>query len=60
MVEAVRDDDLDRIRADHDPDILMFDVPPPLLSRVLDMATRETFFAWQAAGRIRFSRRGHN
>jgi uncharacterized protein (TIGR02246 family) len=48
--KAVRDEDLDRIRADHDPDILMFDVPPPLLSRGLDayMATWQTFFAWQA------------
>src|SRR5712671_5602379 len=35
------------IRADHDPGILMFDVPPPLFSRGLDdyMATWETFFS---------------
>jgi ketosteroid isomerase-like protein len=35
------------IRANHDPDILMFDVPPPFLSRGLDayMATWETFFS---------------
>ena len=48
--KAVRDQDLVGIRADHDPDILMFDVPPPFLSRGLDayMATWETFFAWQA------------
>ena len=48
--KAVRDEDLAGIRADHDPEILMFDVPPPFLSRGLDayMATWETFFAWQA------------
>ena len=48
--KAVRDEDLAAIRADHDPEILMFDVPPPFLSRGLDayMATWETFFAWQA------------
>jgi ketosteroid isomerase-like protein len=35
------------IGADHDPDILMFDVPPPFLSRGLDayMATWTTFLA---------------
>jgi uncharacterized protein (TIGR02246 family) len=48
--KAVRDQDIEGIRADHDPDILMFDVPPPFLSHGLDayMATWETFFAWQA------------
>jgi uncharacterized protein (TIGR02246 family) len=48
--EAVRDENLAGIRADHDPDILMFDVPPPFLSRGLDayMATWQTFFTWQA------------
>ena len=47
---AVRDESLAGIRADHDPDILMFDVPPPFLSRGLDayMATWRTFFSWQA------------
>jgi len=32
---------------DHDPNILMFDVPPPFLSRGLDqyMATWEKFFS---------------
>jgi len=47
---AVRDENLAGIRADHDPDILMFDVPPPFLSRGLDpyMATWQTFFSWQA------------
>jgi uncharacterized protein (TIGR02246 family) len=47
--KAVREEDRAAIRADHDPDILMFDVPPPFLSRGLDayMATWETFFAFQ-------------
>jgi uncharacterized protein (TIGR02246 family) len=46
--KAVRDEDLEGIRADHDPAILMFDVPPPLLARGLDayMATWKTFFDW--------------
>jgi uncharacterized protein (TIGR02246 family) len=45
--EAVREENRAAIRADHDPGILMFDVPPPFLSRGLDeyMATWETFFA---------------
>lgn len=45
--EAVRREDLNAIRADHDPDILMFDVPPPFLSRGLDayMATWRLFFS---------------
>lgn len=45
--EAVRREDLTGIRADHDPDILMFDVPPPFLSRGLDayMATWRLFFS---------------
>jgi ketosteroid isomerase-like protein len=34
--KAVRDENLPGIRANHDPDILMFDVPPPFLSRGLD------------------------
>ena len=44
---AVRREDLTAIRADHDPDILMFDVPPPFLSRGLDayMATWRLFFS---------------
>jgi ketosteroid isomerase-like protein len=47
---AVRNEDLAGIRADHDPDMLMFDVPPPFLSRGLDayMATWQPFFAMQA------------
>ena len=45
--EAVRREDLTAIRADHDPDILMFDVPPPFLSRGMDayMATWRLFFS---------------
>jgi uncharacterized protein (TIGR02246 family) len=45
--EAVRNKNRAGIRADHDADILMFDVPPPILSRGLDayMATWETFFS---------------
>src|ERR1700753_3667462 len=45
--KAVRDKDRAGIRADHDPGILMFDVPPPFLSEGLDayMATWETFFS---------------
>jgi ketosteroid isomerase-like protein len=44
---AVREENREAIRADHDPGILMFDVPPPFLSRGLEayMATWETFFA---------------
>jgi uncharacterized protein (TIGR02246 family) len=45
--EAVREENRAAIRADHDPGILMFDVPPPLFSRGLDayMATWEMFFS---------------
>jgi uncharacterized protein (TIGR02246 family) len=44
---AVRDQDRTSVAAHHDPDMLMFDVPPPFLSRGLDayMATWETFFS---------------
>src|SRR5215469_16056108 len=43
---AVRAKDYAAIRADHDPDMLMFDVPPPLQSRGIDqyMATWDLFF----------------
>ncbi len=46
--KAVREENRAGIRADHDSDMLMFDVPPPLLSRGLDayMATWEKFFLW--------------
>jgi uncharacterized protein (TIGR02246 family) len=42
---AVREENRAGIRADHDSDILMFDVPPPFLSRGMDayMATWEEF-----------------
>ena len=45
--EAVRREDLAAIRADHDANILMFDVPPPFLSRGIDdyMATWRLFFS---------------
>jgi uncharacterized protein (TIGR02246 family) len=45
--EAVRSQDLATIRAHHDANILMFDVPPPFLSRGIDayMATWQLFFA---------------
>ncbi|HEX5125890.1 MAG TPA: nuclear transport factor 2 family protein [Rhodocyclaceae bacterium] len=48
--QAVRDEDLAGIRADHDADVLMFDVPPPFMSRGIEayMATWDTFFALQA------------
>jgi uncharacterized protein (TIGR02246 family) len=44
---AVREENRAAIRLDHDSDILMFDVPPPFLSRGLDayMTTWETFFS---------------
>jgi ketosteroid isomerase-like protein len=49
-LKAIRNEDRAGIRANHDPDILMFDVPPPFSSRGLDayMATWDTFFLWQA------------
>ena len=45
--KAVREENRAAIRADHDPSILMFDVPPPFLLRGLDdyMATWEKFFS---------------
>jgi uncharacterized protein (TIGR02246 family) len=48
--KAVREEDLPGIRANHDPDILMFDVPPPFVSRGLEayMATWKIFFPCQA------------
>jgi ketosteroid isomerase-like protein len=44
---AVCEEDRAAIRQDHDPDMLMFDVPPPLVSRGLEayMATWDMFFA---------------
>jgi uncharacterized protein (TIGR02246 family) len=50
---AVHAGDLDGVLADHDDDIVMFDVPPPEIGvRGID-AYRETwppFFEWQAQG----------
>jgi len=45
--QAVPDQNMDSIRADHDPDILLFDVPLPLLSRSLEayMASWEAFLS---------------
>ncbi len=44
--KAEREHDLAGIRADHDPQILILDVPPPFQSRGLDayMATWTMFF----------------
>ena len=46
--KAVREQNLAGIRADHDSEILMFDVPPPLFSQGLDayVATWERFLSW--------------
>ena len=53
--DAVHAGDLDRVLADHDADIVMFDVPPPFEGvRGID-AYRETwppFFEWQRAGAV--------
>lgn len=45
--DAVREHDYDGILADHDPDIVMFDVPPPIRSRGIDEYRRtwDLFFA---------------
>jgi uncharacterized protein (TIGR02246 family) len=45
--KAVREEDRAGIRANHDSDMLMFDVPPPFLSQGLDayMKTWELFFS---------------
>jgi len=45
---AVRRKDLPAILRDHSPDIVMFDVPPPLQSKGIDAYTRtwDVFFAW--------------
>ena len=52
---AVHEGDLATVLADHDPDILMFDVPPPEQGVRGIEAYRETwpgFFAWQASGAV--------
>jgi uncharacterized protein (TIGR02246 family) len=45
---AVRAKDLDGIMANHSPEILMFDVPPPAQSKGIDAyrKTWDVFFAW--------------
>lgn len=45
--KAVREQDIAGIRADHDSEVLMFDVPPPMFTTGLDayMWTWERFFA---------------
>jgi ketosteroid isomerase-like protein len=45
--KAVREENRTGIYADRDPEMLMFDVPPPFLSRGLDayMATWDKFFS---------------
>jgi len=46
--KAVREENRAGIRADHDSEMLMFDVPPPFLSRGLDayMKTWDAFLSW--------------
>ena len=46
--KAVREQNKAGIRADHDSEVLMYDVPPPFLSQGLDayMSTWETFLSW--------------
>jgi uncharacterized protein (TIGR02246 family) len=53
--KAVREENREGIRADHDSEMLMFDVPLPFLSRGLDayMATWEMFFS-RAEKPVRF------
>jgi uncharacterized protein (TIGR02246 family) len=48
--QAVRHEDAAGIRANHSEDLLMFDVPPPFLSRGLDayMETWKIFYPSQA------------
>lgn len=47
--KAVRDENRAEIRAHHDADLLMFDVPPPLVSRGIDayMETWKLFYSSQ-------------
>ena len=48
---AVRRKDMDAILRDHAPDVVMFDVPPPLESRGIEAykGTWALFFAWSRA-----------
>jgi uncharacterized protein (TIGR02246 family) len=52
---AVRDHDLDAVTAQHDPDIVMFDVPPPYRGvRGIDgyRESWEPFFEWLRQGAV--------
>lgn len=46
--EAVRNKNIDGILANHSPDFLMFDVPPPIQSKGIDAykKTWDLFFEW--------------
>jgi ketosteroid isomerase-like protein len=46
--KAVRSKNIDAILANHSPDILMFDVPPPIQSKGIDAykKTWDLFFDW--------------
>ena len=53
--EAVHMGDLDAVLAEHDPDIVMFDVPPPYDGLRGIEQYRDSwppFFEWQSAGAI--------
>jgi ketosteroid isomerase-like protein len=53
--EAVHAEDLDTVVADHDPDIVMFDVPPPYDGVRGMQAYRDSwppFFEWQRQGAV--------
>jgi uncharacterized protein (TIGR02246 family) len=53
--EAVHAEDLDTVLADHDPDIVMFDVPPPYNGVRGIQAYRDSwppFFKWQSQGAL--------
>jgi uncharacterized protein (TIGR02246 family) len=53
--EAVHTEDLDTVLADHDPNIVMFDVPPPHNGVRGIAAYRDTwppFFEWQRQGAL--------
>src|SRR5262245_48283774 len=45
---AVREKDIEGIVANHSPDMVMFDVPPPLVSRGISAyrKTWDLFFSW--------------
>ena len=47
---AVREKDLDGILANHAPDLVLFDVPPPIQWRGIDAYRKswEMFFAWSS------------